>query len=111
MTHHSMILQVDTCYAYHAGNNLFIEVDVVMHQETQLSDSHDIAEALQLKLECLPNVERAFVHVDYEGHHMPEHRRSSIISLDQRNQYINSIAVMQNPEVVTSRTPLLSSVS
>ncbi|KAK5801418.1 cation efflux family protein [Linnemannia elongata] len=76
LTHHRKILQVDTCTAYHAGNNLFVEVDVVMSPDTPLMVSHDISESLQIKLEALPNVERAFVHVDYETSHAPEHRKS-----------------------------------
>ncbi|KAF9910743.1 hypothetical protein EC991_005728 [Linnemannia zychae] len=76
LTHHRKILQVDTCTAYHAGNNLFVEVDVVMSPDTPLIVSHDISESLQIKLEALPNVERAFVHVDYETSHAPEHRKS-----------------------------------
>ncbi|KAF9432351.1 hypothetical protein BGZ76_010932 [Entomortierella beljakovae] len=76
LTHHRKILQVDTCTAYHAGNNLFVEVDVVMAPDTPLIESHDISESLQIKLEALPNVERAFVHVDYETSHAPEHRKS-----------------------------------
>lgn len=40
--------------------------------EMPLSESHDIGEALQIKLESLPNVERAFVHADYETSHKPE---------------------------------------
>ncbi|KAG0262408.1 hypothetical protein BG011_010205 [Mortierella polycephala] len=75
LTHHRKILQVDTCTAYHAGNNLFVEVDVVMAPDTPLIESHDISESLQIKLEALPNVERAFVHVDYETSHAPEHRK------------------------------------
>ncbi|KAI8602739.1 putative cation efflux pump [Dissophora ornata] len=75
LTHHRKILQVDTCTAYHAGNNLFVEVDVVMAPETPLRESHDISESLQTRLESLPNVERAFVHVDYETSHAPEHRK------------------------------------
>ncbi|KAI1320951.1 hypothetical protein EDD11_009274 [Mortierella claussenii] len=75
LTHHRKILQVDTCTAYHAGNNLFVEVDVVMAPDTPLIESHDISEGLQIKLEALPNVERAFVHVDYETSHAPEHRK------------------------------------
>jgi divalent metal cation (Fe/Co/Zn/Cd) transporter len=39
-----------------------------------LSKAHDIGEALQEKLEQLPEVERAFVHVDFEFTHRPEHK-------------------------------------
>ncbi|KAF9427852.1 hypothetical protein BGZ94_004005 [Podila epigama] len=81
LTHHPKILQVDTCTAYHAGTNLFVEVDVVMDPETPLRESHDISESLQIKLESLPNVERAFVHVDYETSHTPEHRKLKLQAL------------------------------
>jgi len=75
LTHHPKVLQVDTCRAYHAGNNFFVEVDIVMDRETPLWESHDIGESLQIKLEKLVNVERAFVHVDYETSHKPEHQK------------------------------------
>jgi divalent metal cation (Fe/Co/Zn/Cd) transporter len=72
-THHPAVLQVDTCKAYSLGNHLFVEVDIVLPPEMTLRESHDIGESLQIKLESLPNVERAFVHCDYEFDHRPEH--------------------------------------
>lgn len=69
---HPGVHQVDTCRAYYAGNNLLVEVDIVLPPETPLRDSHDIGESLQIKLETLPMVERAFVHADYETLHRPE---------------------------------------
>ncbi|KAI8095688.1 cation efflux family-domain-containing protein [Thamnidium elegans] len=73
---HPGVVQVDTCKAYHAGNSLFVEVDIVLPPNMELRNSHDIGEALQQKLESLPDVERAFVHVDYETLHKPEHQKS-----------------------------------
>ncbi|KAG9289942.1 hypothetical protein G9A89_010248 [Geosiphon pyriformis] len=75
LTHHEKILQVDTCRAYHAGNNIVAEVDIVMDRNTPLWECHDISEGLQIKLESLSNVDRAFVHVDYETSHKPEHQK------------------------------------
>ncbi|KAJ3350815.1 hypothetical protein GGF32_004636 [Allomyces javanicus] len=72
-THHAKIRQVDTCKAYYLGNSMFVEVDIVLPPEMTLHESHDIGESLQKKLEMLPNVERAFVHCDYEFDHRPEH--------------------------------------
>ncbi|KAJ9151350.1 Cation efflux family protein [Pleurostoma richardsiae] len=69
MTHDSRILKVDTCRAYHAGQKYYVEVDIVMDQDTPLRVSHDVSQALQRKLEGLSDVERAFVHVDYENEH------------------------------------------
>ncbi|KAI9299801.1 cation efflux family-domain-containing protein [Cunninghamella echinulata] len=73
---HPGVVQVDTCIAYYSGNNLLVEVDIVLPPDMPLLESHDIGESLQMKLEDLPNVERAFVHVDYETSHKPEHQKS-----------------------------------
>ena len=47
-----------------------------MDPETKLRESHDVSQALQRKLEGLADVERAFVHVDYDYAHdiHEEHR-------------------------------------
>jgi divalent metal cation (Fe/Co/Zn/Cd) transporter len=66
MTHSPAIRQIDTVRAYHSGPRL-------MDPESSLRATHDIAEELQIKLESLPDVERAYVHVDYETDHRPEH--------------------------------------
>lgn len=73
VTHSAAIKQIDTVRAYHSGPRLIAEVDVVMDPEATLMETHDIAEELQIKLEQLPDVERAYVHVDYETTHKPEH--------------------------------------
>lgn len=73
MTHDESITHIDTVRAYHSGPRLIVEVDVVMPPEISLQKSHDVAEELQSKLESLPGVERAYVHVDYETSHKPEH--------------------------------------
>lgn len=40
-----------------------------MDQNTPLKISHDVGQGLQRKLEGLSDVERAFVHIDYEHEH------------------------------------------
>lgn len=75
MTHHTAVQAVDTVRAYHAGPRLIVEVDVVMDPMNTLKRCHDISEDLQDKLESLPNVDRAFVHIDYETTHRPEHAK------------------------------------
>ena len=42
-----------------------------MDANTPLWKAHDISQKLQDKIEVLPNVERAFVHVDHETTHAP----------------------------------------
>ncbi|EEA25441.1 hypothetical protein TMatcc_006333 [Talaromyces marneffei ATCC 18224] len=73
MTHSPAITAIDTVRAYTSGPRLVVEVDVVMDRNATLMATHDVAEELQIKLESLPGVERAYVHVDYETTHKPEH--------------------------------------
>ncbi|KAG0558723.1 hypothetical protein KC19_10G048800 [Ceratodon purpureus] len=71
--HHQDIRQIDTVRAYTFGSHYFAEVDIVLPGDMPLQQAHDIGEALQDKLESLPEIERAFVHLDYEVTHRPEH--------------------------------------
>lgn len=48
-----------------------------MQPDTPLWAAHDLSQALQDKLEEMPNVGRAFVHVDHEVSHKPEHRKTA----------------------------------
>jgi cation diffusion facilitator family transporter len=73
LTHSPDIEGIDTVRVYHSGPRLIAEVDVVMNAGSSLRDTHDVAEDLQIKLESLPDIERAYVHVDYETTHKPEH--------------------------------------
>ena len=73
LTHSDAIEGIDTVRVYHSGPRLIAEVDIVMNPSGTLQETHDIAEALQFKLESLPDIERAYVHIDYETTHKPEH--------------------------------------
>ncbi|KAH9043679.1 CDF-like metal transporter [Lactarius pseudohatsudake] len=75
MTFSDEIEKIDTVRVYHSGPDYFVEVDVVMDANTPLWKAHDISQQLQDKIEILPNVGRAFVHVDHETTHTPEHRK------------------------------------
>jgi divalent metal cation (Fe/Co/Zn/Cd) transporter len=70
------VRHIDTVRAYTFGSHYFVEVDIVLPCDMPLREGHDIGEALQEKLERLPEIERAFVHLDYEFTHQPEHARS-----------------------------------
>ncbi|KAL3820895.1 hypothetical protein ACJIZ3_006800 [Penstemon smallii] len=72
--HHKEIQHIDTVRAYTFGSHYFVEVDIVLPQDMLLSQAHNIGETLQEKLEQLPEVERAFVHIDFEFTHRPEHK-------------------------------------
>ncbi|XP_019702020.1 metal tolerance protein 5 isoform X2 [Elaeis guineensis] len=74
--HHQAIRHIDTVRAYTFGSHYFVEVDIVLPSDMPLREAHDIGEALQEKLELLPEIERAFVHLDYEFTHRPEHAQA-----------------------------------
>lgn len=48
-------------------------MDIELPEDLPLKEAHMIGESLQNKLEKLPEVERAFVHLDFECEHKPEH--------------------------------------
>ncbi|EPB80222.1 cation efflux family protein [Ancylostoma ceylanicum] len=52
--------------------NRIIKVHIVLDENMPLKVAHDISETLQINIESLPEVERAFVHTDYEYEHQPE---------------------------------------
>ncbi|KAF5477263.1 hypothetical protein F2P56_003914 [Juglans regia] len=72
--HHEDIQYIDTVRAYTFGSQYFVEVDIVLPEDMYLNQAHNIGETLQEKLEQLPEVERAFVHIDFEFTHRPEHK-------------------------------------
>lgn len=51
--------------AYHAGDGIWVEMDVLLEEKTPLRRAHDIAETLQYCCEALGEVDRAFVTTDY----------------------------------------------
>jgi cation diffusion facilitator family transporter len=69
MNHHKSVLKVDTVQAWYLGMNMYVEVDIVLPVDMSLKEAHDIGEQLQLKIEKLPDVERCYVHLDYEYEH------------------------------------------
>uniref|UniRef100_A0A7S0BQB0 Cation efflux protein cytoplasmic domain-containing protein n=1 Tax=Rhodosorus marinus TaxID=101924 RepID=A0A7S0BQB0_9RHOD len=70
--HHPRILKVDTVRAYHVGNGLFVECDIVLSSDMLLWEAHDIGESLQNRIEMFSGVDRAFVHLDTEAEHSPD---------------------------------------
>jgi cation diffusion facilitator family transporter len=84
------VRKIQGLQAYHSGDKLNVEVDVVLDEHTSLRDSHDLGESLQYVLESVPNgqselplpyrmaanndtVDRAFVHMDYSDYNLPSH--------------------------------------
>ncbi|KAL8688591.1 MAG: hypothetical protein Q9218_005539 [Villophora microphyllina] len=56
-----------TITAYHAGDGVWVEIDVLLDAKTPLEQAHDVAETLQYCCEGLNEVDRAFVTVDYSA--------------------------------------------
>ncbi|XP_073279066.1 metal tolerance protein 4-like [Primulina huaijiensis] len=73
LRHDPQIKRVDTVRAYTFGVLYFVEVDIELPEDLPLKEAHAIGESLQIKIEELAEVERAFVHLDYECDHKPEH--------------------------------------
>ena len=71
--HHQKVETVDTVRAYTFGVNYLVEVHIQLSPELPLQQAHDIGESLQKKLESLDEVERAFVHLDFETEHSPSY--------------------------------------
>jgi len=83
MKHDTRVKRVDTVRAYSFGALYFVEVDIELSEDMRLREAHTIGEALQEKIEKLPEVERAFVHIDFESTHKPEHKvRSRLPATD-----------------------------
>ncbi|KAM0322855.1 hypothetical protein ACHAQA_009196 [Verticillium albo-atrum] len=67
------VKQIQNLRAYHAGDKLFVEVDIVLSANMPLKDSHDLSEVITYFLESVPIVDRAFVHVDYATYNLQTH--------------------------------------
>ena len=76
LNHSKHIKYLETVRAYHIGSNYLVELHIVVSKDMDLKQAHDIGESLQQKVENFPEVERAFVHVDYNFDHDPydEHK-------------------------------------
>ncbi|KAH9514187.1 Metal tolerance protein 11 [Bulinus truncatus] len=76
--HHPMINHIDTVRAFHFGSNFLVEVDIILPSDLPLKEAHNIGESLQCRLERVPEVERAFVHLDYEYTHKPHSEHKTV---------------------------------
>ncbi|CAF1925964.1 BnaC05g49860D [Brassica napus] len=57
--------------AYTFGEHYSVEVDIVLPEDMRLQEAHNIGETQEM-LEQLVEVERAFVHIDFEFTHRPD---------------------------------------
>ncbi|KAH1077904.1 hypothetical protein GLYMA_19G150000v4 [Glycine max] len=83
LRYHPQITRIDTVRAYTCGVLYFVEVDIELPEDLPLKEAHAIGESLQIRIEELPEVERAFVHLDTECEHKPEHSVLSTLPSSQ----------------------------
>ena len=51
-------------------------VDIGLPGDMPLHQAHDIGHHLQQQLESIPEIERAFVHIDYEFEHAADEHKA-----------------------------------
>lgn len=102
MNHDERIVKVDTCRAYHAGQRYYVEIDVVMDEDTPLRISHDVAQELQRKVEGLGDVERAFVHVDYEHDHSIHTEHKPLFEKKKKSRTLREVLTRTKKETEQS---------
>lgn len=76
---------VDTLRAYHFGPKFLVEIELVMPRETPLFQSHDLGMELQYEIEGREEVERCFVHIDYESRPYDERKRIQSVWNEMRH--------------------------
>lgn len=65
LNHSPFIQKIDTVRAFHFGISFLVEVELILPETMTLKQAHDIGDSLKEELEKLPEVELAFVHLDY----------------------------------------------
>lgn len=66
-TFSAFITAVDNVRVYHCGPEYFAEVNVVLPPNIPLWEAHEIAQPLQDEIEKLKEVDRCFVHGEFEA--------------------------------------------
>ncbi|ORX47263.1 cation diffusion facilitator 9 [Piromyces finnis] len=101
----SRVVKIDTVRAYHVGVKLFVEIDIVLNKDVPLVEAHDVGECLQELIEKFPEVERAFVHIDYDYFHKIEHNKNnSLITNDSKTKNKFSFGKSSNNDNTSDAT-------
>ncbi len=61
------VLGVHDLRAHYVGSRLHVELHIEVPPELSLKEAHDASEEVKRRIEEMPEVERAFVHVDIKG--------------------------------------------
>ncbi|KAL7420475.1 hypothetical protein Q5752_004425 [Cryptotrichosporon argae] len=74
------VLEVADVECYHIGDDLIVEVDVILPEGSTLHFAHDVGETIQCMLESLDGVLRAYVHADYSSNNPSQHTTRAVRS-------------------------------
>ncbi|KAL0240665.1 hypothetical protein I308_106464 [Cryptococcus tetragattii IND107] len=67
------VLEIADIECYHIGDDLIVEVDVILPKTSSLHYAHDVGETIQCVIESLDGVIRAYVHCDYSSFNPLQH--------------------------------------
>jgi hypothetical protein len=70
-----------------------------MDEDMPLRVTHDVGQSLQRKLEGLADVERAFVHVDYENLHDINEEHKPLYEKKAKRRSIKDILLFRKPAI------------
>jgi cation diffusion facilitator family transporter len=88
-------ITVDIVRAYHFGPKFLVEIEIVMNATTLLFESHDLGMDLQYEIEGREEVERCFVHIDYQTRPYDEHVVSKVPELREKFNITKQPSVKQ----------------
>ncbi|KIV95070.1 hypothetical protein PV10_02769 [Exophiala mesophila] len=74
----NLVVGIKAVTAYHAGDGVWAEYDILLDEKTPLRRTHDIAETLQYCAEALVEVDRAFVTTDYSAQNPGGHATDAL---------------------------------
>jgi len=60
-----LVEAIQHCQVYQSGDEVIVEVDLILPETTPLPVAHDLGESVQYALENLEGVSRAYCHVDF----------------------------------------------
>ncbi|OCF37003.1 hypothetical protein I316_00907 [Kwoniella heveanensis BCC8398] len=73
VTRFNPVLEIADVECYHIGDDLIVEIDVILPRSSSLHFAHDVGETIQCVLESLDGVIRAYVHCDYSSQNPLQH--------------------------------------
>ena len=86
VTRFTPVQSVSYIECYHVGDNVIVEVDVVLPPSVSLPVAHDWGETIQYVIESLDGIERGFVHLDYNPTNPPGHKMQASMAVEREKK-------------------------